>query len=176
MERLFESNHDVSFHICAAGGCGLTTAESAKRRPSTSSAKKRFEKIAEPGSPELELNAAAPIATPLVKSAAWLLTFPLGAWLKTAGPIPIGAELIVFFPLFRIAQNLVRFVDLLKLFFGGLFVLGHVWVILARQLAKRTANLFIARRFRDPECLVIISELYGHSLSSLCLRSIRATF
>jgi len=105
-----------------------------------------------------------------------LLSLPLRGWLKTAWPIPIRAELIVFLPLFRIAQNLVRFVDFLEFFFGSLFVLGHVGVILPGQLSKSAPNLILARRFRHSECLVIISKLDGHLFSSLCLRLIRATF
>ena len=151
------------------------SAKSAERGATASAAKKRFEEIAEPGSAKLELNPAAAVAAPLRKSAAWLLALPLWRRLKTAGPVPIRAELIVFLPLFRIAQNLVRFVDLLKFFFGGLFVLGHVRVILARQLSKSAADLVLARRFWHPECLVIISKLYWHLFPSLCLRFIRAT-
>src|SRR5262245_2988762 len=49
-------------------------------------------------------------------------------------------------------------------------------MMLARQLSKRTSNLVFSGRFRHAHGLVIISELYGHSFSSLCLRSIRATF
>jgi Protein of unknown function (DUF2905) len=84
--------------------------------------------------------------------------------------------LIVFFAFLWVAQYFVRFVDLLKFFFGGLFVLGDVGMMFARQLAKSAANLVFGCRFGHTECLVVISELYGHSLSSLCLRSIRATF
>jgi len=111
-----------------------------------------------------------------MKPAARLLALPLWRRLKTAArPVPIRAELIVFLPLFLIAQNLVRFVDLLKFFLGGLFVLGYVRVILTRQLSKSAANLVRARRFRHPECLVIISKLDWHLFPSLCLRFIRAT-
>jgi hypothetical protein len=60
-----------------------------------------------------------------MKPAARLLALPLRRRLKTAArPVPIRAELIVFLPLLRIAQNFVRFVDFLKFFFGDLFVLG----------------------------------------------------
>ncbi len=111
-----------------------------------------------------------------MKSAAGLLAFPLRWRLETSGPVPIRAELVVFLPLFGIAQNLIRFVDLLKFFFGGLFVLGHVRMILARQFTERAADLVVASRFRHAECLVIISKLYRHLLSSLCLQLNRATF
>src|SRR5437867_4266946 len=73
-------------------------------------------------------------------------------------------------------QSPVRFVDFLKFFLSSRLVLGNVGMMLARQLAKSAANLVFAGRLGHTQGLVIISELYGHSLSSLCLRSIRATF
>src|SRR5512132_1666394 len=175
MQRFLECDHNVRFHIGAAFGCRRASAKPAECGTTASAAKKRFKEIAESSSAELELNSSAAIAAPLIKSAGLLLALPLRRRLKTAGPIPIGAELIVFLPFLRIAQNLVRFVDLLKFFFGGLFVLGHVRVILTRQFSKSAANLLLARRFRHTECLVIISKLYWHPSSSLCLRLIRAT-
>ncbi len=126
-------------------------------------------------SAELELDTAA-VATPLIKSAAGLLSFPLWWWLETARPIPIGSKLIIFLPLLRVAQNLVRFVDFLEFFFGGFLVLGHIRVVLARQLAKSAANFVLARRFRHTERLVIISKLNGHLLNVVRLRSSRNSF
>src|SRR5205823_4770083 len=119
---------------------------------------------------------SAAIAAPLIISAFRRLRTPLWGWVKSARSIPISAELVVFFPFFRVAQYLVRFVDLLKFFLGGLLVLSNVGVVFARQLAKGAANLVFAGRLRHAERLVVISELYGHSPSNLCLRSIRATF
>src|SRR4029453_11225430 len=162
VQRFLEGNHNVRFYVGSALGCRSASAESAECRTAAPAAKKCFEEVAESGSAELELDPAAAITTPLIKPTAWLLSFPLRRRLETARPVPIGAELIVFLSLFRIAENLVRLVDLLKFFLGGLFVLGHVRVILARELAKSAANLILARRFRHPECLVIISKLDGH--------------
>src|SRR5206468_10294751 len=159
MERFFKCDNNVRFHSPAAFGCRSASAEPAECGTTAPAAKKRFEEIAEPSSAELELNPAAAIAAPLIKSATGLLALPLRRRLETAGPVPIRAELIVFLPLFRIAQNFVRFVDLLKFFFGGLFVLGHVRVILARQLSKSAANLIVCRRFLYSSRLVIISKL-----------------
>src|SRR4029453_1733921 len=116
------------------------------------------------------------IPAPLIISAfRWLWT-PLWGWLKSARSIPICAELIVFFAFFWVAQYLVGFVDLLEFFLGGFLILRYVGMMFARQLAKGAANLVFAGRLRHAKCLVVISELYGHSFSSLCLRSIRATF
>jgi len=110
VERFLERNHNVRFHIGAAFGCCSASAKSAERGATASAAKKRFKEIAEPSSVEFELNSATAIAATLMKSAAWLLLpLPLGGRLKTAGAVPIRAELIIFLALFRIAQNLVRF-------------------------------------------------------------------
>jgi len=104
VQRFLECDHNIRFHIRAAFGCRSASAEPAECRTTASAAKKRFEEIAESSSAELELNPAAAIAAPLIKSTArLLLTLPLRRLLETAGPVPIGAELIVFLPLFRIA-------------------------------------------------------------------------
>src|SRR5258708_24472418 len=173
MQRFFECDNNARFHIGAAFGVRGAPAEPAECGTTASSAKKRFEEIAEPGSAELELNSSAAIAAPLIKPAAGLLALPLRRRLETTGPVPIRTELIVFLPLFRIAQNFVRLVDLLEFFFGGLFVLRHIRVILTRQFSKSAANLVLARRFRHPECLVIISKLYRHLRNLVRLRSSR---
>src|SRR5436305_13634354 len=176
MQRFLKGDHDVCFHIGPSLGCRTAPAEPTECGSAASAAKKRFEEIAEPSPTKLELDAAPSIASPLIKSAAGLLTLPLRRGLETAWPVPIGPKLIIFRPLLRIAQDLVRFVDLLEFFFGNLFILGHIRVVLARQLAKSAANFLLIRGFRHAECLVIISKLNWHLLSSLCLRLNRATF
>ena len=178
MQRFFQRNHDVGFDIGPALRCGLTSAESAESGTAATAPEERFEEIAEAGAAEFELHAAT-VASPLVKSAAGLLSFPLlpAGWrLKSAGPVPIRSELIVFLALFGVTQHLVCFVDLLEFFFGGLFVFRYIGMIFARQLAKRAADLVICGRLRHTERLVIISKLDWHLFSSLCLRPVRATF
>src|SRR5438034_7489626 len=177
VQRFFKWDHDVGFDIGAALRRRLTSAKSAESRAAAATAEESFEEVAEPRSVELELNSAA-IAAPLIKSAAGLLSLPLPVRrrLEPARSIPIRAELIVFLALFRIAKHLIGFVDFLKFFFGRLFIFSNIGMIFPRQLAKCTANLVVSGRFRNTKCLIIISELYGHFLSSLCLRSIHATF
>src|SRR5438552_1236756 len=175
VQRFFQGDHNVRFHIGAAFGCRSASAKPAECGSASSSTEKCLEEIAEPGPAELELDTAA-VATPLIKSAAGLLSFPLWWWLEAALPIPIGSKLIIFLPLLRVAQNLVRFVDFLEFFFGGFLVLGHIRVVLARQLAKSAANFVLARRFRHTERLVIISTLNGHLLNVVRLRSSRNSF
>src|SRR5205823_14486269 len=114
--------------------------KSAKCRAAAAATEKRLEEVAESGPTELKLHATA-VAAPLIVSTFSRLRAPLWRRLETAGLIPIRAELIVLFPFLWIAQDLVRFVDLLEFLFGGLLVLGDVRVMLARQLAKSAANL-----------------------------------
>src|SRR5438876_1216593 len=177
VQRFFKRDHDVRFDIGATLRRRLTSAKSAESRAATAAAEKRFEKIAEAGSVELELNAAA-VAAPLIKSAAGLLSLPLPVRgrLEPARSIPIGAELNIFFPFLGIAQHFISFVDFLKFFFGRLFVLGDIGMIFPSQLAKSATDFVLGGRFRNTECLVIISKLYRHLLSSLCLGAVRATF
>src|SRR5882724_9881317 len=175
VQRFFQCNHDVGLDIGSALGSRLTSAKSAESRAAAAASEKGFEKVAESGTAELELNATA-IAAPLVISAFRWLWAPLWRRLESARSVPICAELIVFCTFLRVAQYLVRFVDLLKFFLSSRLVLGDVGMMLARQFAKSAANLIFGGRLGHTQGLVIISELYGHSLSSLCLRSIRATF
>src|SRR5207248_8794361 len=134
MKCFFKGDKNVGFDIRPAfGGC-FASAESAERRTSTTAAEKCFEEIAEASAAEFEFNAA--VATRLIKSAAGL-TAPLRRRLKSTGLVPIRAELIVFLTLLRIAQDFVSLIDLLKFFFGGLFVFRDVGMIFARQFPER---------------------------------------
>ena len=89
---------------------------------------------------------------------------PIGRWLKSAWLVPIRPELIVFYSLLRIAQDFVGLVDLLEFLLGrGLFLrLGHIGMMLARELAKGALDLIGAGRFGHAESLVIIPELNRH--------------
>ena len=84
MQRFLECDHNVRFYVSATFGCRSASAEPAECGTTASAAKKRFEEIAEPSSAELELNSAAAVAAPLMKSAAGLLALPLRRRLKTA--------------------------------------------------------------------------------------------
>jgi hypothetical protein len=55
---------------------------------------------------------------------------------------PVGAQLVVLFPLVGIAEHFVRFVDLLELPLGGLVPGIDVGMELPRQLAERLLDLF----------------------------------
>ena len=175
MQRFFKRDQNVGFDIRSAlCGC-FASAESTECRAAAAAAEKSFEKIAEPSPTEFKLHAAATVTTPLIKSSTGL-TAPLRRRLESARLVPVGAELIVFLALLRVAQDFVGFIDLLKFFFGGFFVLGDVRMIFPRQFPKRASDLIVRRRFGNAECFVIISELHRHRASTLCRRSIRATF
>src|SRR5437762_6476932 len=154
MQRFLERDHDVGLDIGAAFRRRFASAESGKGRTTATAAEKRFKEIAEPCAAEFKFDTAILAAAPL----------PL---LKTARLVPARAKLVIFLPLLRVAQHFVGFVDLFKLFFGRFFILGYVRMIFARQFAKRGPNLAVGRCFRDPERLVIISELHCHRSSNL---------
>src|ERR1041385_311264 len=169
MQRFLESDHDVGLDIGAPFRPRFAAAGSSKGRTTTTAAEKRFKEIAEPGAAELKFDAPILAAAPLpsLRSAARRARAPTRWRLKAARLVPARAKLVIFLPLLRVAQHFVGFVDLFKLFFGRFFILGHVRMILARQFAKRGPNLTVGRCFRDPERLVIISELHCHRSSNL---------
>src|SRR5581483_7799157 len=70
--------------------------------------------------------------------------------------VAVEAELIVNPALLGIAEDVVRFRDLLELFFRGLVAGIDVGVILARQLAKRLADVLRAGGLFDAERAVIV--------------------
>src|SRR4029077_6685135 len=147
VQRFFQRNHDVGLDIRPTLRRCLASAKSAESRAATPATEKGFEKVAEAGSAEFELNSTA-IAAPLVISPFGWLWAPLWRRLESPRSVPICAELIVFCTFLLVAQHLVRFVDLFKFFFGGLLVLSDVGVILSRQFAKSAANLIFGRRLR----------------------------
>jgi hypothetical protein len=126
-------------------------------------AEERLEEIAEPGAAELKLNATAIAAAEGVTSPAPAALSPARRRLEaTARLVPIGAKLIVFLALLGVAQDFVRFIDLLKLFLRAFLVLCDVGMVLAREFAERALDFIRARRLRDTERLVVISELNSH--------------
>ena len=78
--------------------------------------------------------------------------------------LPIRAELVVFPAFLRIAEHLVGLVDLLELLLGRLLVLGHVRVVLARQLAERLLDVLGAGIARHAENRIVVFEFDGHEV------------
>ena len=169
MQRFFEGHKNIGFDIRAAFSSCFAPAESAESGTSASTAEKCFEEIAEAGAAEFKLHAAA-ISAVLIKSAAGRLlksTSPIRWWLKSTWLIPIRAELIVLLALFRIAQDFVRFIDLLKFFFGRFFVLGDVGMIFAGQFPERAFDFVICRGLGNTQRFIIIPELHSHCTVNL---------
>ena len=78
--------------------------------------------------------------------------------------LPVRAQLIVAFPLFRIAQHLIGLIDLLKLRLRRLFILRHVRVMLPRKLPESLPHLILRGCLCNSKCGVIILVLNGHKL------------
>src|SRR6266446_4205723 len=137
MERFLERNHNVSFNIVTALRRRRSAPESSSPKcgVSAATAKKRFEEVAETGAVKFKFNTTISAAVTII-SAARLLRAPIGWRLEASGLIPIRAQLIVFLPLLRIAQYLIRFVDLFEFLLGGFFVLRHIRMVLARQFPE----------------------------------------
>src|SRR6516165_2650019 len=87
--------------------------------------------------------------------------FPARRRTKFSAGFPVRAELVVFLPLFRVAQNLVGFIEFLEFFLGLFLVPGHVRVVFPRELAKGLLDFSIAGAAGNAENFIIIFVLYG---------------
>src|SRR6185503_13326075 len=130
--------------------------------PPPLSPKDLLKKIAEAGAVELELNRAAASAAfgpaPAPKG------FPTWWRMEVGALFPVSAQVVVAFSLFRIAQDLVSLVDLFEFLLRLGLVLGHIRMVLPRQLPKCLADLVLARRPGHPERFVIILIFDTHNL------------
>src|SRR5207253_9686272 len=88
---------------------------------------------------------------------------PPGRRAKISSGIPVRAQLIVLFALGGIAKNLIGLVDFLEFFFGLLFVLCDIGVVLAGEFAKSFLNLRITGSAGNTEYFVIVFVLNRHS-------------
>ena|SRR5690349_6707894 len=105
MQRLFECDHDIGFHIGAALLSRLTSSKTAEGRSPAPAAEECFEEIAKASSIEFKLNTTA-VAAPLIESAARLLSLlllPARRWLESTRLVPIRAQLVIFLAFFGIA-------------------------------------------------------------------------
>ena len=115
-----------------------------------------------PVPPNSNSTAAVSAAVP-TESAAGLLRAPSRRRLKSAGLVPIGAQLVVLLALLRIAQDFVSLIELFKLFLRRRLVLVDVGMVFSRQLAKSLADFVFRRGLGNAQRLVIISELNSHA-------------
>src|SRR5688572_10454987 len=84
---------------------------------------------------------------------------PLGRWLKVLSCFPVFAELIVRGPLFRILQDLVRFLHFLESRFG-VFLLADIRVIFASQASVGALDIVLRCIAGDSENFVIVLEFH----------------
>src|SRR5688500_18267988 len=164
MERLFERDHDVGFHVASALRASRSLPEAAAAEParSAATAEERFKEITEAGSTELKFHSASIARSVAAEAPARLLRTPSGRRLKSSRLVPVRTQLIIFFPLFRIAEDFVSLVELLKFLLRRPLVLVDVGMVFARQLAKRPLDFVVARCLGNAQRFVIISELDCH--------------
>ena len=108
-----------------------------------------LEKVAEAGATEIEFLASRSTSSPAGAVA--------GVWI-----VPVGSELVVFFPLLGIAQNFVGLIDLLELGFGCFFVLGGVGMVETSQFAEGLLDLVRAGIACDAKGGVVVFKFGGH--------------
>ena len=146
LERDLEGVLDV-FAPLAGNGSPSRTLEAEAGKPTALAGKVGIEEVAEitePGS--------------LAGALAGLRLVLAGKLLLTLDAFPVGAELVVFRPLLRVAEDLVGLVDQLEAV-GGLGVLVDVRVELARQPAIGGLDLLLGRGPSDTEGLVVVLVL-----------------
>src|SRR5581483_10706507 len=162
MRRLFQRQLHLRFDVTPAeGALGRRPSESsplgAAPSPGRPAAEERLEKVGESPHPleifEMKLFRRG---APPCSGGRGLVLHPLS---------PLRPQLVVFGPLLRVSENLVRLVDLLEFFLGLLLDLSHmeVGMVLPGQLAVGVFNLFFGRRAGHAEHLVIVSEFHRHA-------------
>ena len=156
-QRLVECHQQISLHVRAALGEFFRRESAAAKavRAVVPAAEHLLEKITEAGAAEVELLPGAVEPAAPARAA--------GRRPELRALLPVRAQLVVFLPLGRIAQNLVGLVDLLEFLFRLLFVFGHVRVVLARELAEGFFNFVLARAARDAEHSVVVFEFHTHN-------------
>src|SRR5687767_12110443 len=112
MERLLERDHDVGFDVASAlrASRSLPEAAAAETTLPPATAKERLKEITEAGSTELKFHAACIAGAVAAEAPARLLRTPSGWRLKSSRLVPVRAQLVIFLPLLRIAENFVSLV------------------------------------------------------------------
>src|ERR1700693_2635128 len=75
--------------------------------------------------------------------------------------LPIRAELVVFAPFLRIAEDLISLIDVFELRLGLLVVGIYVRMILARELAVRRLDIGLRSAAFDAEDLVVVFKFHA---------------
>ena len=124
IQGLFQRHHDVGFNVLAALGFFLVMiAETGAASPAAHRTEELFEEIAESCAAKMKLRIHGRLFASARTPPA---PFPPRWRAKFRPSLPVRAELVVLFSFLRLAQNLIRLVDLFELFFGGLLPLGEV--------------------------------------------------
>src|SRR5215471_9137655 len=116
VHRLIQSHQDVTFDIAPGRGRFHVFGMRKTSEPATPSAhrtEKLLKEIAEAGAAEMEFEILAALP-PAAKRLPATEIFPARWRTKFSAGFPVRAELVIFLPLFRIAQDLVGLVDLLE--------------------------------------------------------------
>ena len=142
---LLKSDQDITFNIMPTPWVPPASCRSPRClgeilwKPVTGAAAEiLLEKIAEAGATKMKL-------VLLTTSAASTVTLPPGRRLKISSLLPAGAKLIILFALLRIAENLVRFIDLFELFVRPRLTFGDVRMVFPSQLTKCLLDFLLCR-------------------------------
>ena len=76
--------------------------------------------------------------------------------------VPVRAQLVIFSPFLRVAQDFVGLIKFLELFFRTFLILGDIGVMLACELAECLLDCIGARISGDAENVVVVLEFNCH--------------
>ena len=149
--HLFQRQGQFGLHVTAAAGLLLAeTTERITAEAAAAPAEQGLEKVRETRAVEV-LAVEVEVHIFKARSALELLAM-----------LPVGAELIVHTPLFRVFEHFVGFVDILEFVFGLLVARVQVRVVLAGQLLVGSGDLVRTGGTLHAQKFVIILVFYCH--------------
>src|SRR4026209_540180 len=101
MQCFLQRDHDIGFDVMAAFRHGVALSEPSEGRTTPATTEKGFKEIAQNGAAKFKLDTTVLTAAPAMTTR--LSAAPLRRWLKSAGLIPMLAQLVVFSAFLRIA-------------------------------------------------------------------------
>ena len=136
---LLKRNHDVAFDVAALFGeilrRSVSTPAEACGATTHSRAKELLEEIAETGATKMRFKIVAAHRPAATKGLA-AESAVAGRRTEFRAGLPIRAQIVIFFALVRVGENLVRLVDVLEFFLGLLFILRYVGMKFAGEPAE----------------------------------------
>src|SRR6516225_272369 len=142
---------------------GAASAESSHSACSSHSTEKHFKEIAEGAAPLLAAAAEEIFHIDRTLEAA---AAPVGWRSKFSAVLPVRTELVVLPPLIVVAENFVRFLNFLKLFFSLFVVRIQVRMVFAGKLAVCLFDFLFLRGARNTKDFIIIAKLHCHGSKS----------